>query len=149
MESLLPLLLLFVFARSREQGSARVKIKPGVDVSDLHPAMIPLIAAVAESAAIFGPQTITGGREGVHDASGSLHKKPGPLRALDFRNRELSEAQMIEQGDFVLAKVGNAQYDIVVHLPPGPKLREKTAHGTWIYRDPNTAAHLHGEFHPK
>lgn len=147
MESLLPLLLLFVFARS-SRGGGRVKIKAGADVSNLDPRMLPLIAAVVRGESRFGPAIITSGRR-ASSGTPSLHVGAGPLRALDFSNRELSEAQMIEQGDFVLAQLPPRTFDIVVHLPPGPKLREKTAAGTWIYRDPDKAAHLHGELDPK
>lgn len=108
-----------------------VAVKNGqVDIGSLHPAMDPVIRAVAVAAQRLGlPQpVITSGNDSRH-SSGSLHYDD---RALDFRGNNISDAQ----GQALAREVGRilgSGYDVLFETFPGNAAND----------------HLHVEYDPR
>ncbi|MBA3895932.1 MAG: conjugal transfer protein TraG N-terminal domain-containing protein [Sphingomonadaceae bacterium] len=113
------------FARS--QG---VSIKPGTNVRNLDPAIVPAISAVAAGSRSLGltAPTITSGRDRQHHV-GSLHPRGD---ALDFRGNSLS----ITQGQALAGAVRST-------LGPNYDVAFETSRV-----DPDSN-HLHAEYNPK
>ncbi|MGB3472198.1 MAG: LysM peptidoglycan-binding domain-containing protein [Erythrobacter sp.] len=87
-----------------------------VDIDSLHPAMDPVIRAVAQAAERLGlPQpVITSGNDSSH-SSGSLHYQD---RALDFRGNNITDAQGFALQNEVRRILGN-DYDVIFETFPG------------------------------
>lgn len=84
-----------------------------VKISNLHPAMEPVIAAVAKAAKSLGlpKPVITSGNDSGHK-QGSLHFKD---RALDFRGNNITTSQGKALAGEVLTRVGN-DYDVLFEI---------------------------------
>ena len=112
---------------ARQQG---VSIKPGTNIRNLDPAIVPAISAVSSASHRLGltAPTITSGRDRQHYAH-SLHPAGD---ALDFRGNNLSMTQGTALARNVQSTLGR-NYDVVFETFPN---------------DP-ASNHLHAEFDPK
>ena len=107
-----------------------VSIKPGTNIRNLDPAIVPAISAVAGasySLRLTAP-TITSGRDRQHHV-GSLHPKGD---ALDFRGNNISVPQGQTLAKNVRAQLGS-KYDVLFETS----------------RDDPANNHLHVEYDPK
>lgn len=108
-----------------------LRLKPGADLSNLDPVMIPAMFTVE---AIYDQQdlicVITAGKDGEHKST-SLHYAKPLCRALDFRTRMIRRSVAEEIAKAIRAKLGK-DFDVVVHID-----------------DKGEVHHIHIEYQPK
>jgi hypothetical protein len=95
-----------------------IRIKPGVDLSNLDPVMIP---ALFHAEAVYDAEdlycVVTAGRDGEHQPD-SLHYAKPLCRALDFRTRMVRRATAEAIAKRLRLKLGR-DFDVVVHIVDG------------------------------
>jgi hypothetical protein len=108
-----------------------LRLKPGADLSNLDPVMIPAIFAIE---VIYDAEdlicVITAGKDGEHQVD-SLHYAKPLCRATDFRTRMIRRSTAEEIVKKIRAKLGK-DFDVVMHLDKAGEVH-----------------HIHVEYQPK